>query len=186
MMDKVVRGSESFFNLTEEEKREFRGRSLSGKYVDNNKEKRKATTRVIQLFISIAYNLFLLTCYALHKVTHSSELNDGGTRGGSDIGRVAEHVWDENQNSFGPEGNQIRVQGRRSEQQVPSATANEPNFHKKIPVLIHKGKPICESLIILQYIDQVWNHTAPLLPSDPYIRGQALFWADFVKKKVIS
>ncbi|KAI9109401.1 hypothetical protein K1719_019455 [Acacia pycnantha] len=57
-------------------------------------------------------------------------------------------------------------------------------IHKKIPVLIHKGKPICESLIIVQYIDQVWNHTAPLLPSDPYIRAQALFWADFVNKKV--
>ncbi|KAK4267338.1 hypothetical protein QN277_024130 [Acacia crassicarpa] len=57
-------------------------------------------------------------------------------------------------------------------------------IHKKIPVLIHKGKPICESLIIVQYIDEVWNHTASLLPSDPYIKAQALFWADFVNKKV--
>ncbi|XP_054815347.1 glutathione S-transferase 3-like [Prosopis cineraria] len=57
-------------------------------------------------------------------------------------------------------------------------------IHKKIPVLIHKGKPICESLIIIEYIDQVWNHTAPLLPSDPYLKAQARFWADFVNKKV--
>ncbi|KAA8550446.1 hypothetical protein F0562_002130 [Nyssa sinensis] len=56
--------------------------------------------------------------------------------------------------------------------------------HKMIPVLIHNGKPICESLIILQYIDEVWNDCSPLLPSDPYQRSQAKFWADFIDKKI--
>lgn len=58
--------------------------------------------------------------------------------------------------------------------------------HKKIPVLIHNGKPICESLIAVQYIDEVWTQKSPLLPSDPYQRAQARFWADFVDKKVIN
>ncbi|XP_062017222.1 probable glutathione S-transferase [Rosa rugosa] len=58
--------------------------------------------------------------------------------------------------------------------------------HKKIPVLIHNGKPICESLIALEYIDEVWNDITPLLPSDPYLRFQARFWADFVDKKFVD
>lgn len=56
--------------------------------------------------------------------------------------------------------------------------------YKQVPVLIHNGKPISESTIIVQYIDEVWRDKAPLLPSDPYYRSQARFWADYVDKNV--
>ncbi|KAL5977176.1 hypothetical protein ACLOJK_021518 [Asimina triloba] len=55
--------------------------------------------------------------------------------------------------------------------------------HKKIPVLIHNGMPICESLIVVQYIDEVWADKSPLLPKDPLERANARFWADYIDKK---
>ncbi|XP_021895081.1 probable glutathione S-transferase [Carica papaya] len=59
--------------------------------------------------------------------------------------------------------------------------------HKKIPVLIHNGKPICESMIQIQYIDEVWSDKGPpLLPTDPYQRAHARFWADYIDKKVFE
>ncbi|KAL1349807.1 glutathione S-transferase 3 [Arachis duranensis] len=57
-------------------------------------------------------------------------------------------------------------------------------IHKQVPVLIHKGRPICESAIIVQYIDEVWNDKNPIMPSDPYEKAQARFWVDFIDKKI--
>nr|AHA46512.1 tau class glutathione S-transferase [Larix kaempferi] len=57
--------------------------------------------------------------------------------------------------------------------------------HKKIPVLIHNGKPVCESMIIVQYIEDAWDTKAPnLMPKDPYDRATARFWAAFVDDKL--
>jgi len=57
-------------------------------------------------------------------------------------------------------------------------------IYKQIPVLLHDGRIIIESLIILQYLDEVFPNTRSLLPAGPYERAHARFWGDYVDKKV--
>ncbi|CAN1282536.1 Glutathione S-transferase U8 [Linum perenne] len=57
--------------------------------------------------------------------------------------------------------------------------------HKKIPVFFHNGKPISESLLIIEYIDETWGNDYSILPTDPYDRAIARFWAKFVDDKVL-
>ncbi|XVF42860.1 hypothetical protein PTKIN_Ptkin01aG0399700 [Pterospermum kingtungense] len=60
-----------------------------------------------------------------------------------------------------------------------SLLLNSNPVYKKIPVLLHHGKPIIESLFIIEYIYETWKDN-PILPTDPYERAMARFWTNLI------
>ncbi|KAF2320266.1 hypothetical protein GH714_026531 [Hevea brasiliensis] len=58
------------------------------------------------------------------------------------------------------------------------------HVHRKIPVLLHNGNPVCESLFILEYMDKTWKQT-PLLAEDPHQKAMARFWVRFGEDNVL-
>jgi len=89
----------------------------------------------------------------------------------------------------------LREKGVELEEVEEDLTAKSDLFlqsnpvYKQIPVLIHNGKAISQSLVIMEYIEEAWppSETTPsLLPGSAHDRSIARFWADFANKKFIN
>lgn len=58
-------------------------------------------------------------------------------------------------------------------------------LHQKVPLLVHGGKTISESTVILEYIDETWPQN-PLFPVETLDRATARFWIQFIDDKVTA
>ncbi|KAE8820065.1 glutathione transferase GST 23-like [Hordeum vulgare] len=56
--------------------------------------------------------------------------------------------------------------------------------YNKVPVLVHDGRSLAESVIILQYLDDAFPATRQLLPADAFDRAVARFWCHFGDDKL--
>ena len=58
----------------------------------------------------------------------------------------------------------------------------------KVPVLVVDGRPLAESLVVIEYADEAWpegrGHPPALLPREPRARAAARFWARFFHDEV--
>ncbi|KAG6861712.1 hypothetical protein C0995_013281 [Termitomyces sp. Mi166 len=54
-----------------------------------------------------------------------------------------------------------------------------------VPVVEYNGKAIYESLVICEFLEDLYPTQKPLLPHEPFRRAIARIWIDFVSKSVI-
>jgi glutathione S-transferase len=71
----------------------------------------------------------------------------------------------------------IRVDLFKSEQYDPKYLKLNPKG--VVPTLVHDGKPVIESTLICEYLDQTFPNP-PLIPADPWLQSRMRLWSKMV------
>src|SRR5262245_15953815 len=71
----------------------------------------------------------------------------------------------------------LKVDLFRSEQYDPKYLKLNPKG--VVPTLVHDGKPVIESTLICEYLDETFPQP-PLVPSDPWQRSRMRIWSKLV------
>lgn len=54
-----------------------------------------------------------------------------------------------------------------------------------VPTLQYENKPLYESTVICEFLEEAYPPTKKLLPADPYQRARTRIWIDFVTSRII-
>jgi len=71
-----------------------------------------------------------------------------------------------------------QVDLRNSENLSPEYLAINPNG--VVPAFVHDGRPIIESTVMCEYVDEVWPDGTKLTPDDPIERADMRAWLRFI------
>ncbi len=72
----------------------------------------------------------------------------------------------------------IRVDLFKAEQYDPQYRKLNPKG--VVPTLVHDGKPVIESTLICEYIDQTFPQAPQLIPADPWQQSRMRLWSKMV------
>jgi glutathione S-transferase len=79
--------------------------------------------------------------------------------------------------------NAVKVDLFRTEQYDPQYLKLNPKG--VVPTLVHDGKPVIESTLICEYLDDMFPEP-PLIPADPWLRSRMKIWSKLVDEELFE